>query len=147
MQGARRKMRTLTLTASVPETVASRRQVSTSTKVPERPMPAEQWTMAGPTLGDKLSDWRTASVGNMSVHSGLNWRTATIWSLTASYPGTPGRCPGRWALRSQARWCSGSVTPPESPRYSSWSSCKSGWLSMSIFTRPGIARTVLKTTS
>lgn len=44
-----------------PSSLTSTRQTSTRANVPERPMPALQCTIAGPTSADKTPDWRTSN--------------------------------------------------------------------------------------
>ena len=62
----------LMLTASGPAVSASRRHESTRTKEPERPIPAEQWTTAGPALSlSRLPDSRTAPRNSRKVSGQL----------------------------------------------------------------------------
>ena len=49
------------------------RQESTRTNVPDRPMPAEQCTTAGPALSSRLPLSRTAPRNSRKV-SGVGWR-------------------------------------------------------------------------
>lgn len=61
----------LMFTASGPPFSASRRHESTRTNDPERPMPAEQCTTAGPQLLSRLPDSRTAPRNSRKVSGQL----------------------------------------------------------------------------
>ena len=122
----------------MPDSWASRRQVSTSTNVPDlqwgtkRKYPKIHSTISKvcPGLINRLTFRFLQSNGQQLVPlrmpSYLNRvrrLTGSIFicnkmsSTRAAYQGTEERCQGRWGPQSLARWCNGSAKPLSPPLY------------------------------